>query len=245
MYAAAGSGQAQRTIARIWDITLEAIRARHPAAITLLHVLACYAPDNIPRVVLGELDDPDRLATDERLGALASYSMIALTAGAVSMHRLVQAVMLARQPEEDDGSAVSGEPPLTTALNWLDQALPADAGTNMAGWPLLRALVPHAENLTALFPADARPVSLGLVQSRLGLFHDSQGQYEQALALRESALAIYESALEPDDPNTVAALSNLASAYWRLARHREALPLDQRAQQITETSPPSPAAGDL
>jgi hypothetical protein len=37
MYAA--GGQAQRTIARVWDITIDAIRARHPAAITLLHIL--------------------------------------------------------------------------------------------------------------------------------------------------------------------------------------------------------------
>ena len=236
MYAAAGSGQAQRTIARVWDITIEAIRARHPAAITLLHILACYAPDNIPRLILGGRDDPDRLAVDETLGVLASYSMITLTAGAVSMHRLVQAVILARQPPEGDGSAVGGEPPLTTALNWLNQALPDDPDTNVAGWPLLRALVPHAENLTALFPADARPVPLGLLQTKLGLFHDSQGQYEQSLALRESALAIYESALGPDDPSAVTALGNLAYAYWRLARHREALPLELRALQITEAA---------
>jgi tetratricopeptide (TPR) repeat protein len=236
MYAAAGSGQAQRTIARIWDITIEAIQARHPAAITLLHILACYAPDNIPRVVLGGRDDPERLAIDEALGVLASYSMITLTAETVSMHRLVQAVILARQPPERDGSAISGEPPLTTALNWLNQALPANPGTNVAEWPLWRALVPHAENLTALCPADARPVSLGRVQSELGVFHNSQGQYEQALALRESALAIYESALGPDDPGTVTALNNLAAGYWRLGRHSEALPLQQRALQITEAA---------
>ena len=56
MYAA-GAGQAQRTIARVWDITIDAIRARHPAAITLLRILACYAPDGIPRVILGGGDD--------------------------------------------------------------------------------------------------------------------------------------------------------------------------------------------
>ena len=105
MYAA-GDGQAQRTIARVWDITIEAIAARHPAAITLLHILACYAPDNLPRVVLGGDDDPDRLAVDEALGVLASYSMITLTPDAVSMHRLVQAVILARQPPDDDASGL-------------------------------------------------------------------------------------------------------------------------------------------
>jgi tetratricopeptide (TPR) repeat protein len=236
MHAAGDGGQAQRTIARIWDITIEAIAARRPAAVTLLHILACYAPDNLPRTVLGGDDDPDRLAVDEALGVLASYSMITLTPATVSMHRLVQAVILARQPPDDDASAFGGEPPLTTALDWLGQALPADPGSNVAGWPLLRAFSPHADNLAALFPSDARPETLARVQGVFGLFHDSQGQYEKALALRESVLAIRESALGPDHPDTVAALSNMASAYWRLGRHRDALPLDQRALQITETA---------
>ena len=156
MYAA-GTTQAQRTIARVWDITLDVIRARHPAAVTLLQILACYAPDNIPRVILGGSDDPDRLAVDEALGVLASYSMITLTPETVSLHRLVQAVILARRPSEGEEAAFGDESTLTTALEWLDQALPADPGGNMAGWPLLRALVPHAENLAVLFPSEARP----------------------------------------------------------------------------------------
>jgi tetratricopeptide (TPR) repeat protein len=235
MYAA-GDGQAQRTIARIWDITIDAIAARYPAAVTLLHILACYAPDNLPRVILGGDDDPDRLAVDEALGVLASYSMITLTGDAVSMHRLIQAVILARQPPEDEASAFGGEPPLTTALDWLDQALPADPDDDVARWPLLRALSPHADNLAALFPADARPETLARVQADLGVFHDSQGQYRKSLALRESVLAIRESALGPDHPDTVTALVNVAYGYWRLGRHRDALPLEQRALQIAEAT---------
>ena len=44
---------AQRTIARLWDITIHAIRGRDPGAVRLLQVLARYAPDNIPRTMLG------------------------------------------------------------------------------------------------------------------------------------------------------------------------------------------------
>ena len=235
MYAA-GGGSAQRTIARVWDITIDAIRARHPAAVTLLHILACYAPDNIPRVILGGSDDPDRLAVDEALGVLASYSMITLTPETVSLHRLVQAVILARQAPDNGAAAFGGESPLATALEWLNQALPADPATNMAGWPLFRALAPHAENVAALFPADARPETLGRVQGELGLFQDSQGQYGRALALSEDTLAIRESVLGPNHPDTVIALTNLAYAYWRLGRHSEALPLEQRALEIAEAA---------
>jgi tetratricopeptide (TPR) repeat protein len=236
MYAA-GAAPGQQAVARVWDITIDAIAARHPAAIGLLHILACYAPDNIPRVILGGADDDaDRLAVDEALGVLASYSMITLTPETVSMHRLVQAVLLARQPPGDDGAAFGGELPLATALDWLNQALPANPDRNLAGWPLLRALLPHAENLAALYPADDRPERLARVQNELGLFRQSQGEYAQALILRESALAIYESALGPDHPSTALRLNNLAATYRALGQADKALPLEQRALQITENA---------
>lgn len=233
MYAA-GGGQAQRTIARVWDITIDAIGARDPAAITLLHILACYAPDNLPRLVLGGRDASSRLAVDEALGVLASYSMITLTPDAVSMHRLVQAVILARQPPEDKFSAFAGQPPLTTALDWLGEALPANPDDNVAKWPLLRALIPHAENLTALFPSNARPETLAFVQNQIAHFHDSQGQYEKALILLKSAVAISQSTLGPDHPSTAMVLGGLAYAYWRQGRHSEALPLEQQVLEIAE-----------
>ena len=91
MYAA-GAGGAQRTIARLWDITIEAIRGRDPGAVRLLQVLACYAPDTIPRIIIGGTPSDDGI--DERLGILASYSMITLTPETISIHRLVQAVTL-------------------------------------------------------------------------------------------------------------------------------------------------------
>ena len=97
-------------------------------------------------------------------------------------------------------SPFGDQPPLATALDWLDEALPADPGTSMAGWPLLRALIPHAGNLAALYPADARPATLGRIQNELGVFRQSQGEYEQARALHQSALAISELAFGPDHP---------------------------------------------
>jgi tetratricopeptide (TPR) repeat protein len=236
MYAAAGIRPSQRTIARLWDITIDAIQALNPAAITLLHILACYAPDGIPRAILGGEDDADMLAVDEALGMLASYCMITLTPEAVSLHRLVQAVILARQPPADAGSAFGGQSPLTTATDWLNNAIPAEPDTNVAGWPLLRTLIPHGQNLATHFPAGTQPGTLGRIQNELAIFHSSQGQHGQALALRQSALEISEAALGPDHAETAAALANLAVTYWRLGRHAEALPLQQRALQITETA---------
>ena len=227
---AAGSN-AQRTIARLWDLHVTAIRDRSPAAARLLGVLAMYAPDAIPRPMLG--GTATREDTDEALGLLASYSMITLTAGSVSIHRLLQAVILTwhgHVPGDDARSLRD------TALDWLATAIPESPDTNVAAWPLLRALVPHAETLASHFPPGDQPEDLGWLQGEIALFLHSQGDYAQTRPLQQSVLAIYEAALGPSHPITAVALNNLAATYYSLGRLADALPLQQRALAITETA---------
>jgi len=57
--AAAEGGDAARTIARIWHITLDRL-ADDPLAGQVLRILAWYAPEAIPRVLLDGLADPRR-----------------------------------------------------------------------------------------------------------------------------------------------------------------------------------------
>ncbi|WP_331462010.1 DUF7779 domain-containing protein [Streptomyces sp. KMM 9044] len=91
----------QRTIARIWNITLDRITTLQPHAADLLRTLAWYAPENIPTTLLdtGPADPPTRNAA---LGLLTAYSMITPdpATGTLAVHRLVQA--LARTPDPDD-----------------------------------------------------------------------------------------------------------------------------------------------
>jgi tetratricopeptide (TPR) repeat protein len=226
MYAAT-AGQAQQTITRLWDITIDAIRGRDPDAIRLLQILACYAPDNIPRAILGGQDDTGQ--TDDQLALLASYSMITLTGDTASIHRLVWAVTRAMPPAPRPDTA-------DTALEWLDAAIPPDPGHNVTGWPLLRALIPHADAITGRYPDGQQPLQLGRVHNEFALFYQSQGDYRRALVLRESALRIYQAHLEPDHPDVATALGNLAVTYSDLGRAGDALPLEQRALQITEAA---------
>jgi tetratricopeptide (TPR) repeat protein len=230
MYAAgAAGGQAQRTIARLWDITLKAISRADLAAAGLLRVLACYAPDGIPRRIIGGCDAGP--GEDEALGLLASYSMITLTAETVSMHKLVQAVILAAP---DDSTAVP--PPRDTALAWLDDAVPRDQGTNMTAWPYLRALIPHAEAVTGWFLAGEEPAVLARVLNEIALFHRSQGAYQDALRLLVVVLRIAQRTYGDGQPETTSAMSSLALAYCDLGRHAEALPLAERALAVAEAA---------
>ena len=230
MYAAAGTSDAGQTIARLWDITIEAIGDRGPGAVWLLRVMAHYAPDAIPRLMVGGGERGEGI--DESLGMLASYSMITLTAETVSIHRLVQAVVLGKP----DQAAGDGCGACDTALAWLSAVIPADPGTDVAGWPLLRALVPHAEYLSSHYPRGDRPERLGWVHNQIGLFYRSQGDYAQALALFESALEIGQTVLGPDHPDTAVGLGNLAATHRDLGRAADALPLAQQALEITEAA---------
>ena len=158
--------------------------------------------------------------------------MITLTTETVSIHRLLQVVILALPDSTGDERHGLRD----TALNWLNTVIPDAPATNMAGWPLLRALVPHAETLASHFPPGDQPEALGRVQNEIALFLTSQGDYVQALSLRQSALAIAKATFGPNHPTTASALSSLAATYHRLGRPADALPLQERALAITEAA---------
>ncbi len=225
MHAAVPEGSdAQRTIDRIWDITLDAMREASYPAVSLLHVIACYAPDSIPRALFTESDD------DEALGLLASYSMITLTPDAVSIHRLLQAVILARP----GAGGLAAEAARNTALRRLARAIPGNLQTDVTAWPMARALSTHIDSLASRYPPGGEPAALGSLLSNIGVFHRSQGSYQRAHDLCAAALAITEAALGPDHPDTALRLGNLAATYSDLGHPADALPLEQRALAITE-----------
>src|SRR5581483_7136768 len=91
-----GESDRQRTIARIWQLSLQAIAGDEPLAGVILRTLAWFAPDPIPRDLAYQLHD-DPLTVDDALALLNAYSMITLTPQSITIHRLVQAV--ARLPD--------------------------------------------------------------------------------------------------------------------------------------------------
>ncbi|WP_143658724.1 hypothetical protein [Streptomyces sp. IMTB 2501] len=83
---------AERTISRIWHLTLHILASRDPLAVDVLYTAAWLAPDNVPHALLAPHGtDPDDLA--EAIGTLASYSMATDTGTTLSIHRLVQTVL--------------------------------------------------------------------------------------------------------------------------------------------------------
>ncbi|MEU8094708.1 FxSxx-COOH system tetratricopeptide repeat protein [Micromonospora chalcea] len=226
-------GQASRTIARVWDITLEAIRGKDPRAELLLRVMAYFAPDSIPRRLLGA-DASAADSVDKALGILASYSMITLDQQRIVMHRLVQAVL-----REQDNGLYGGidhtKTPAATATRILTSAAPdGDPHTNIEIWPAWRELMPHIDALTRAINDDQATVETAALLAKSAFFASTQGEHNVALPQERRALAIAEARLGPHHPVVGTTLLNLGQTLTALGKPAEALPLLQRGLAITE-----------
>ena len=207
--ASAEGGDPSRTIARIWDVTLDQL-AGEPLAGAVLRVLAWYAPDAIPRTLLGGLAAPPVLLS--ALGRLAAYSMLTVTEGTLAMHRLVQAV--ARTPDPDiphrNGRAIDQAQDLATIL--LAVAVPGDP-SDPSGWASWRALLPHIDALASHVHPQADTVITAWLLNTTGIFLHTQGAVSQAISYQERALADSTRILGDDDPATLISRYNLATDY--------------------------------
>ncbi len=208
----AGEANDQRTIARIWQLSLQALSTAEPLTGEILRTLAWFSPEPIPRDLLYGLDD-DALRVDEALALLHAYSMITLTPPSVTIHRLVQAV--ARIPDTADPyrtpDAIAQARERATDL--LLEALPGDPLFNVPGWPRWRELLPHVLALADhIGPGEETPAIAGILRAASG-FMQSDGHFDQAIASAHRAVGAYQRMQGNDAPDSLAARSFLASAY--------------------------------
>ncbi|MFC0041862.1 FxSxx-COOH system tetratricopeptide repeat protein [Actinomadura rayongensis] len=219
---AARGSDAERTIARIWRLTLDHLS---PLAGELLRVLAWWAPQDIPRTLLAPLAGPALLAA--ALGDLAAYSMITLNTETITLHRLVQAVARTPDPHVDGDSHrqpadVHIACHAATAL--LDQARPADPA-DPAGWPTWRTLIPHVDALAQHAPPDTDTPTTARLLNHAANFLQDQGELARAIDYYERALNCDLRLNGPDHRNTFTSRNNLADAYRAAGDLRRAVPL--------------------
>ncbi|RST19648.1 tetratricopeptide repeat protein [Streptomyces sp. WAC05374] len=238
----------QRTMARLWNLTLTALQAADPNAVELLRILAYCASDSLPRDVLAPAL-PTTHAVDQALGLLAAYSMITLTDTAVVVHRLVQAVLRTTTPPGAPAPRPSrlrrllpGPRPKTAphpsavALSLLHRATPSDSPAEVRCWPRWQDLLPHVHAVTGHY-AGAHPYpQTAQLPGGAASYLRARGQAAQALPLAERALQVSEAVLGPHHPTTAIHMSNLAGTLGELGRHAVALPLRERASRVTEAA---------
>ncbi|MCO5996232.1 tetratricopeptide repeat protein [Actinoallomurus rhizosphaericola] len=210
MYDQAALGaDSERTIARIWRLTLDRL-AETPQAADLLRTLAWYAPEQIPRTLLTGLTDPPAL--QQALGALAAYNLITLNQAGVTVHRLVQAVARTIDPGDPHRRPDAVTTALHEATRLLREAIP-DQWREPSTWPQWRALAPHIDAVADRTPTDDQTTTLADLLFKTGGFHFEQGALDQAINYRTLASNTFARLLGEDHPKTLDSRTTLAYAY--------------------------------
>jgi Tetratricopeptide repeat len=202
------------TVAATLGLALSKLGDEAPPAAGLLQLLACLAPEPVPLGVLlsdaqvaGELSPGvaatagpllgDPVAAGDAIAALRRYSL-ATTAGdgLVLVHRLVQAVTLARVSADVVGQWKQ------VAAALVQAAVPADP-TVPAAWPVCAVLLPHARAVLDL-------TSDGIW--RIARYLGFSGSYPVARDLSQliADAHSHDVAYGPEHPDTLVARANLA-----------------------------------
>jgi tetratricopeptide (TPR) repeat protein len=232
-----GGTQYPRSVATTWLTTMEHL-SKEAAAV--LSFLAFLAPDDIPRdLLMGAADFiaeeglstfDFRLSTslESALDESSDYSMVKLQEQALSVHRLVQAVL--RDGMDRETQRLWAE----RAVRAVSRAFPDPEFPN---WPLCERLLPHAQACAEWIERFEMALEeAARLLNQAGYYLHLRARYTEAEPLFRRALAIREQVLGSDHPDTAQSLSNLAAKYKAQGCYGEAEPLYWRALAITESA---------
>jgi hypothetical protein len=264
-----GKTSRRDTLATLWDISLERVSSQSPEAMQLLGVCAYMAPEPIPLDLFTNhadlLPDPlrsavgDPLALAETVAVLVDYSLMKRTAAGLQIHRLVQAVVRARQDGSPAPTAsqkdhlrtivrvawkvVPMDHPLPVAVGLLRADAPVRIVSTPKDWPRWAVLLPHVLAATAHLSYDVcggrgavRMADAAWLLDRAGNYLRVHGRPADAQPFQERALAITEDTYGSSHPDVAANLNNLATTLRDLGQPADAYPLLERTLSITEAT---------
>ena len=212
-----------RSVFATFSLAMDRASEDCPAAARLMGLLAYVAPDQIPLWLIPETVMPEE-ERDEALDALARLSLVArepLADGtpAVSVHRLVQAVMRKRLQQAGEAAANAAQ-----AVTLIDGGFAANDGTmeverRRAAW------LPHALAVLDHAPRDgAAAHDTVWVCNYIGDFRVSRGDLARARQAYDMGLTIAErlAAAEPGHAGWQRDLAASRYQRWRCAGRRRA-----------------------
>jgi hypothetical protein len=107
-----------RSVATVWELSLDRIRDENPAAHQILDICAYLAPEAIPLDLFTNHPDllPEPLSTavedpllfNNALASVVDYSMAKRSESGLQLHRLVQTAIRSRHPKLAGGSRLDG-----------------------------------------------------------------------------------------------------------------------------------------
>jgi tetratricopeptide (TPR) repeat protein len=208
----------------------DSVNKVHAAAHEILRVCSLLYGDAIPEEILQEkieqLTYNENM--DEALGMLQDYSLIQRNRETkmVSIHRLVQAVLLDEMNEAEKKFRAEQ---MVFAIN---AAFP---NVEYSTWPMCERLLPQALKAAKVIE-DYQIVSEEVATHLLwevASYLAKRARYREAELLYQQALRILQR-LGPGRPDVGMALNNLANIYLDQGKYVEAEPLYQQALRIFE-----------
>ncbi|GAB3002962.1 hypothetical protein GCM10027184_69770 [Saccharothrix stipae] len=233
---------ADRSLDKLWTVSLDHLDRHHPAAAQLLALCAYLAPDAIPLNLVAFdatlLPAPlnaavsDSAALSHVVGALTDYSLLKRDDGDLVVHRLLQLAVQNRTARTDAGH----DHLLRHVAALLRGALPADLMREPRAWPIWRELLPHV--LTVLHHEHRlhvlAPERTSWLLYQTAVYFRATGRPLEAQPLLDRAVAIDEAAHSPDHPDLVPGLNHLSRNLRTLGRSTEAHSVLKRALTIIE-----------
>lgn len=233
-------GHHPNSVATTFKLSMQRVEREQRAAADLLRVCAFLQAEAIPEELfvagaahLGpglEALAADPAQLDQAIAVLRRLSMVQRQAEThtLSMHRLVQAVLLDAMTEEKR-EQWTGQ--VTAALDaGFPEVLPA---TEHAAWKQCERLLPHALLCLHQEAAEESPVLASLAY-KTAQYLRVRGRYGEAELLFQRALHIRERILGSDHPEVARTLNYLALLFWTQGKYAEAEPLYRRALHIRE-----------
>jgi tetratricopeptide (TPR) repeat protein len=238
-----------KRVTTTWSLAFAQLEEHAPAAVGLLRLLACCAPDAIPYGLLLQphpgllgllspeagpavaplLDDP--LAVDDAVVALRRYSLISPpVSGVVSVHRLVQDIVRWRLDDQARAGWAGAAVELVACAfpSSIDEL--ADPNQWRCAQLLAHALV-ATEHAQVARVAEA---TAGDLLRRAGSYLDLRGEYQAARGLLERSLDLVEAAHGRDHIEVAKVLNALGHVLWEQGELAAARGVHKRALTINE-----------
>ena len=228
------------TIATTWEMSFQEVERLCPAAAELLNICAFLAPDDIPLYIFTDHADElpetlakaasDELGLDDVVVALKRYSLAEVSDGALSVHRLVQAVVRDRLPEEErkEWAEVGMYALAQAAQSVADDILKCLSLECL--FPHISSSVMHGEEL------GVAPDLVGLLENQVGFYLERRGELADAREWFQRALSGAEQLYGASHPHVATVLNNLGSLLRLSGLLNEARALLERAIHIDRVS---------
>ncbi|MGW5638770.1 FxSxx-COOH system tetratricopeptide repeat protein [Streptomyces sp. NPDC003832] len=221
----------QLPVIAAWNVSLDQLEAKNPAAMQLLQLCAFCAPESIARnlfawrretAITPELDtvlrDPIRLSQAIREIGRYSLARFDFRTNALQMHRLVQAALISRMTEAEQRRMRHGTHLLLAAND------PADPH-NASHWPRYGELYPHLVVSEAACTSDHWVRALLVNEVR---YLCRSGNFDAALQLARCAYEYWRQDGGEEDSQTMEVSRWLGVVLFHMGRWAEAAEVNDR-----------------